>query len=391
MKSNAKVALLVCAVLSGALPAQCADATAPAQTANTLVEATCITRVKSTENGKFGMVSLPVPGLYREQFPLIFNLSVKPAGALLDYHFEKRADGKNWLCKVNIKPPNNSEAFITWKSLVLISARKKRELPKVQLTSIPAQIPTEAKPWIRSTACVQSSDAGIKSKAEELVKGTSDLETYARKIIKFTSENQGKPGAKFNSLDARKALECGGSCTSKANLSAALFRARGIPARTISHLPTWGGGDLFEHWLTEYWHPGAGWVWVEPSLDRFQPAPNELVMLAVSNPEDEDKAFDPIQIRYLMPGAAWLSACLLSENLYAGGESADDVSQNTAKQVGTVSGTDAELKALFDAARKNFASLTTVNQDKPQSSALIKAIREAVKTGKASNLTAAIK
>lgn len=81
----------------------------------------------------------------------------------------------------------------------------------------------------------------------------------------------------------------------------------------------------------------------------------------------------------------------LSENLYAGGESADDVSQNTAKQVGTVSGTDAELKALFHAARKNFASLTTVNQDKPQSSALIKAIREAVKTGKASNLTSAIK
>ena len=157
MKSNLKVALLICAVLSGALPAQCADATAPAETANTLVEATCITRVKSTENGKFGMVSLPVPGLYREQFPLIFNLSVKPAGALLDYRFEKRADGKNWLCKVNIKPPNSSEALITWKSLVLISARKKRELPKVQLTSIPAQIPTEAKPWIRSTACVQSS------------------------------------------------------------------------------------------------------------------------------------------------------------------------------------------------------------------------------------------
>lgn len=368
-----------------------AEHAAPAEQDNTLVQATFLVRVKGIANGKFGVVSLPIPGLYREQFPLTFKLAVQPAGALLDYHFTKRADGRNWLCKVNVKPPNNGEAIITWKSLLLISGRKKKDLPKVQLSELAAQLPAEAKPWLRSTACVQSADAGIKSKAEELGKNITDLESYAKSVIKFTSENTGKPGVEFNSLDAKKALACGGSCTSKANLAAALFRAHGIPARTVSHLPTWFDGPMFEHWLTEYWHPGAGWVWVEPTLERFQPAPNELPILAVSSPEDEDKAFDPIQVRYIMPGAAYLSGCLLSPDLYAGGKTSDDCSQNRAKQVGTISGTEREMNKLFETAQRNFYKLMRTTQESTQTSSRIKEIEIASRSGKASELETVLK
>ena len=92
-------------------------------------------------------------------------------------------------------------------------------------------------------------------------------------------------------------------------------RARGIPARTVAHLPTWSG-PLYEHWLVEYWHPGAGWVWLESSLGQFRPPPCSLVVLNVANPEDEDRAFDPLQCRQVMPGAPHLSVHVGSEELH---------------------------------------------------------------------------
>ncbi len=175
--------------------------------------------------------------------------------------------------------------------------------------------PRKRQPWTRSTACVQSDDPAIREKANELAKGTEGVEAYARRVIEFTAHHQGKEGVPFDTLDARKGLDCGGSCTSRANLAAALLRARGIPARTVAHLPTWSG-PLYEHWLVEYWHPGAGWVWLESSLGQFRPLPCTLVVLGVANPEDEDRAFDPLQTRQVMPGAPHLSVHVGSEPLH---------------------------------------------------------------------------
>ena len=66
-----------------------------------------------------------------------------------------------------------------------------------------------------------------------------------------------------------------------------------MPARTAAHLPTWSG-PLYEHWHVEYWHPGAGWTWIEPTKGEMRPKPWTLVVLNVANPEDEDQGFDPI-------------------------------------------------------------------------------------------------
>lgn len=70
------------------------------------------------------------------------------------------------------------------------------------------------------------------------------------------------------------------SCSTRA-LAVALLRARGIGARTISHIPIWGGW-MDGHWMLEYWHPGEGWIWLESALNQFEPSPNSLVILAVS-------------------------------------------------------------------------------------------------------------
>jgi hypothetical protein len=255
-------------------------------------------------------------------------------------------------------------------------------LPKAKVIA-----PPDVARWTRSTVCVQSDDPAIRAKAELLASGTDDVESYARKVMAFTSTNRGT-GAKFDALDAKQALACGGSCTSRANLAAALLRAHGIPARTVSHLPAWYKGPLYEHWLVEYWHPSVGWVWIEPTLGRFQPAPNKIVVLATSNPEDEDKALDPVHLRSIMPGAAYLSGDEFSKDLIA--SSLADHSTNSAVVQGLIKGSPSEMKTMLDIARQAFMRLPRSNENE-ESASRREAIRVAAQHGKATELSAAVK
>ncbi len=332
-----------------------------------------------------GTVTIPMPGIYREQVPLDFRLTATPAGALQGYRFARRPDGRNWVCVARVTPPKKG-AMLNWQSDVLVFERTVALLPKMARPEVPA----EAAPWTRATACVQSGDPAIQAKAHDLAQGDPDVETYVRRVIAFTSTNRGT-GAKFDSLDAAKAIICGGSCTNRANLAAALLRARGIPARTVSHMPAWSQGQPFyEHWLTEYWHPGVGWVWIEPTLGQMQPSPTDVAVLSVSNPEDEDKAFDPVHLRFVMPGAAYLSVCEFSPELTAA-DLVDSDAINTVRAVARIAGTPPQMAQLKAAARSAFLRLTAQtlpgNAADPSDE---RALLAAARTGRASALTAAL-
>ncbi len=223
--------------------------------------------------------------------------------------------------------------------------------------------------------------SGHSRHGRQAARGVVDLERYARKVINFTAKNR-IFAMKFDALDARAGLEFGGSCTNRANLAAALLRARGIPARTLAHLPTWYP-KFYEHWLVEYWHPGAGWVWLESTLAQFRPDPWTMAVLNVANPDDEDKAFEPLHLRYVMPGAAHLSVCELSESLYA--SDAVEEASNFARVERAIKGDEAALSDLLDAARTAFASLSAQGQ----AGAIIRrreALQAALKSGKAADL-----
>jgi hypothetical protein len=333
-----------------------------------------------------GILTFPIPGTYRDQVPLTFDVHVEPPGAIKSYRWVRRADGRNWLCEVTVAPKQQG-ALIEWEALVLVGPGKNGSLPKADRP----QAPEEAAPWTRSTACVQSADAAIRARATDLADGTQGIEAFARRVIKFTSRNQGKPGVAFDTLDARKGLDCGGSCTSRANLAAALLRARGIPARTVAHLPTWSG-PLYEHWLVEYWHPGAGWVWLESSLGQFQPPPCSVVVLSVANPEDEDRAFDPLQCRHVMPGAPHFSVHVGSKQLYRAPQlerrpgGAGNVAQIETRLVGT----DAELVTLFKSARAAFESLARGGQAGISDEARARSVQSALRSKKAIDLASAL-
>lgn len=312
-----------------------------------VLKATFVTAVCS----KFintGVVTFPIPSMYKTQIPLTYQVTTEPPDALISYKIRKREDGLNYVCEATVRPQVKG-AKVIWQSLVFVGGQAPIKLPKATA----AVVPSGQEQWVRNTICVQCNDAAIKAKADELAKDTQDLETYARKVIKFTADNKGT-GLPFKALDARSALSCGGSCTSRANLGAALLRARGIPARTVSHLPAWCTSPMFEHWLTEYWHPGAGWVPLETTLEAFQPPQNTYVTLAISSASDEDKAADSVHLRVIMPGAAYLSGNEITSNFYPTNLPETD-GVNKAIVLGVVKGSANELSTLRQTALNAFS------------------------------------
>jgi len=254
-----------------------------------VIRASAATSVRQREEGVPGVVTFPIPGTHRNQVPLTFTVTSTPADAIKSWRWLKRDDGLNWLCEVTVDAPAEG-ATIRWVCDVLVMDTPDIPLPRADK---PEALPSTSV-WLRSTRCVQSDDPKIVEQARKLGEDCSGVEQYVQRVLRFTSSNRGQePGAAFTTLDASKGLACGGSCTSRANLAAALLRAHGIPARTVAHLPTWAP-MLYEHWLVEYWHPGAGWVWIEPTMGQMQPKDWSLVVINVANPDDEDLSFDPV-------------------------------------------------------------------------------------------------
>ncbi|HLK60144.1 MAG TPA: transglutaminase domain-containing protein [Chthonomonadaceae bacterium] len=336
-----------------------------------------------TKPGVTGVVTFPIPGEYRDQVPLAFRVTSNPPGAIRGYTWRKRPDGMNWLCDVSVSTGPKG-ALVKYEALVLVGNRDPAVLSKTNKPEVPADV----EKWTHSTACVQSADPIIRKKAEELAQGTEDIETYARKVMAFTSTNRGT-GAPFKALDAKAAMACGGSCTSRANLAAALLRARGIPARTVAHLPLWSG-PLYEHWLVEYWHPGVGWVWLESTLGKWQPRPWTVAVLNVAMPEDEDRAFDPLHLRYVMPGAPHSAVIELSDAVWPAEDLVQDDATNIAEPVAPLQGSAEEMTTLFQAARAAFTQLSARCMKGSEPIEHLDHILAGATSGKANDLRAAL-
>ena len=253
-----------------------------------------------------GIVTLPIPGLYKHQIPLTFEVSTNPESALKGYRIYPREDNYNWLCAVEIE--TKQPIVVSYKSIVLVSGNE----GKTSHDNF-----TEVSQWLNSTACVQCSNSKITKKAMELSQGTESLEETAKIIMEFAASNKGLVSSNFEALDAISGLNHGGSCTNRANLAAALLRANGVPARTVAHIPVTNSW-MDQHWLTEYWHPEYGWIPLETSMEIYNPDYNKIVVLAVSSASDEERSMDGLQIKACLPGAPYLSTFVLSSELTNG-------------------------------------------------------------------------
>src|SRR5262249_1486567 len=122
-----------------------------------IIRAEAQAAVATRTDDAVGVLTFPIPGTYGDQIPLTFDLHVDPPAALKSYRWVQRTDQRNWLCEVNLAPKHEG-ALVRWEGLVLVDRGKSETLP---LADKP-EVPEEAKPWTRSTACVQSDDQAIR-------------------------------------------------------------------------------------------------------------------------------------------------------------------------------------------------------------------------------------
>lgn len=230
---------------------------------------------------------LPLPISYREQVPLTYEISADPAEMLASVRIF-RDEPHNYVAEVVLKPLDAGDTVeLEWRSIVLCGPRSFDDLP--QAAPLPDEWPADVHPWLRNTRCVQAEDKRIKKVAGE-IRGDSDdaLEIISATLVR-TREIFASQKGRCTNLDAVQALEKKGSCTSCANLVAALLRASNIPARILAGYPT-GGSPLQTHYIVEAYVPTYGWYPIESTMLRAPWPPYRQVEVAIIPPEYEDRS-----------------------------------------------------------------------------------------------------
>src|SRR5262249_49622767 len=137
----------------------------------------------------------------------------------------------------------------------------------VPLPKSPKDVPPETRAWLEPSAMMQSDDREIQALAAKIRVGATSVQELVQKTLDAMVDVR-RPVTDMNAavgggLDALNFLHTGqGSCTSNADLFAALMRANGIPCRVYNVISAGLGQDM--HFTNEYWVNGKGWVHVEP-------------------------------------------------------------------------------------------------------------------------------
>jgi hypothetical protein len=231
-------------------------------------------------------VLIPLPLAYRDQVPLSFELTVDPPNAI--DAIEIYQDGlDNYVLKAKFSTNGKWEHVdISFKSMVIVGPSDFSGTP-VQ-ADIPDVWPAEAQPWLAATWCVDAKHERIKAIGDEIRGSTSDVPEIIRLVLKRAGVAFASAQGQATAMTAVQALDKRGSCTSCANLVAALLRASGVPARIVAGYPSWSG-PLQTHYIVEAYLPDYGWYPIE-STQCQSPWPNtHQVNVAIIPPHHEEK------------------------------------------------------------------------------------------------------
>jgi transglutaminase-like putative cysteine protease len=234
-------------------------------------------------------ILMPLPLAYRDQAPLGFHLTVEPPDAVKSTEIYRDV-GDNYVLKLVIEDLRKwKKVDVTYTSTVLVGPSDFGDVPTTAL--LPDAWPDEARPWLAATWCADAEHERIRAIAEEILKGTDDIREIIRRVQKKSQQIFLAASGQVDNLTAVEALDKQGSCTSCANLVAALLRASGVPARVIAGYPSWSG-PLQTHYIVEAYVPGSGWYPMEATLGR-SPWPNmQQINVAIipTDYESESKA-----------------------------------------------------------------------------------------------------
>jgi transglutaminase-like putative cysteine protease len=219
--------------------------------------ATTVNAISDTNSVTF---MYPLPLAYRDQVPLTFRLAVDPPSAAKSVEIVESA-GPNRVLKLTLGGlQKNGKVNIEYRSLVLVAPTEFAGVPKS--APFPKEWPVEAKPWLAATWCCDHDDERVKKVAQEIRGESDDVLQVINSALKRAREIFSAAKGHVSNLTAVEALDKRGSCTSCANLVAALLRGAGVPARVLSGYPLWTG-PLQTHYIVEAYVPGYGWYPVE--------------------------------------------------------------------------------------------------------------------------------
>lgn len=242
--------------------------------------------VASGESAKPTLL-IPLPISYREQAPLTYTLAADPPEKLKKARIY-RDKPNNYVAEVVLGAMNPDETVkLEWSSIVLCGPRSFQDVPLK--AAMPKKWPKKARPWLRNTRCVQAEHERIQEVAEEIRGDNDDVMAIIDATLKRTAEIYGQQEGRCDELDAVQALEKQGSCTSCANLVAALLRANGIPARILAGYPSWSG-PLQTHYIVEAFVPDYGWYPIESTRLLAPWQPYQQIEVAIIPPEYEDQS-----------------------------------------------------------------------------------------------------
>lgn len=229
-------------------------------------------------------VLMPLPLSYRDQVPLSFHLNVNPPGAVrsLDVYQDR---GENYVLKLVIDDLRKwKQVDIEYTSTILVGPSAFDSVP--DSAPLSESWPDEAEPWLAATWCADSKHDRIQTLAKEIRSETDDVREIIRRVESKTSQIFRTAEGHVTNLTAVEALDKQGSCTSRANLVAALLRASGVPARVLAGYPSWSG-PLQTHYIVEAYVPEYGWYPIESTISQ-SPWPNtHQVNVAILPPEYE--------------------------------------------------------------------------------------------------------
>ena len=231
-------------------------------------------------------VLLPVPLAYRQQVPVTYELAVDPPEAANSITIYQDT-AHNHVAKVSVVLRNRRDKVaIKFRSLVLVGPSSFGDVP--DRAEIPDQWPEQCQPWLKSTWCVDSQHDTIRALSKEIRDDADDVMTLIAAVQKRAGTVLSKAQGEFKDLTAVAALTRRGSCTSNANLVAALLRASNIPARVVAGYPSWSP-PLQTHYIVEAYVPQFGWYPIETSRLK-SPWPNEYqVNVAIVPPKYESQ------------------------------------------------------------------------------------------------------
>lgn len=304
----------------------------------------------ASKNGANGKLLFPLPLEYREQVPLGYRFQATPAELVKGQRVYEDRPG-NYVLELELATMKGGQSVtVDWSSCVLAGPRPSA-LPKK--AAFPNAWPLEARSWLKSTWCVQSADPKFQAIGKELRSGGADVPAVVDRVIAKAEEIRSRQGEACTSLDALQALEKSGSCTSNANLVAALLRSARVPARVLAGYPSWAG-PLQTHYNVEAYVPDYGWYLIESTL--LKPwTPFGQIQVSIVPVEHEDRA----QGRFFVaPGVPYLSLTEFNGSSITPRAKIDgkDYCDHVCVPVAALEGDSVAWKAALDSARVSWRS-----------------------------------